>query len=190
MNPTMKRISIEDRDEGVVVAPIRVRKWKPRKEEGLAAMVSVFLVDLSMEGDLRDLRQIGGLPFLGCDILISIVYLHIGQEIQKSRVILRYSPLANCLFVFLQNVRTNADDLHEYLALIVTSCWKEDPNARLDFSRTIQMLLHYLSYTTNSLPLEPAAAIPPQIFDVFVPDSHQKRPYRRNLVLWITKPSR
>ncbi|KAH1091908.1 hypothetical protein J1N35_019165 [Gossypium stocksii] len=44
-----------------------------------------------------------------------------------------------------QNVRPSADDLPEDLALIVTSCWQEDPNARPNFSQIIQMLLHYLS---------------------------------------------
>ncbi|KAG8482906.1 hypothetical protein CXB51_024123 [Gossypium anomalum] len=44
-----------------------------------------------------------------------------------------------------QNVRPSADDLPEDLALIVTSCWQEDPNARPNFSQIIQMLLRYLS---------------------------------------------
>nr|XP_043607700.1 serine/threonine-protein kinase STY13-like [Erigeron canadensis] len=59
-----------------------------------------------------------------------------------------------------KNVRPNADELPEDLALIVTSCWKEDPNARPNFTQIIQMLLHYLS---NNAPPEPAA-IPPRIF--------------------------
>ncbi|MBA0672141.1 hypothetical protein Goklo_024118, partial [Gossypium klotzschianum] len=44
-----------------------------------------------------------------------------------------------------KNVRPSADDLPEDLALIVTSCWQEDPNARPNFSQIIQMLLRYLS---------------------------------------------
>ncbi|KAG6790091.1 hypothetical protein POTOM_006237 [Populus tomentosa] len=69
-----------------------------------------------------------------------------------------------------KNVRPSAENLPEDLALIVTSCWKEDPNARPNFSQIIQMLLHYLS--TNSAP-EPA--IPARIFTsenaVFPPES-------------------
>ncbi|KAI3907003.1 hypothetical protein MKW92_044344 [Papaver armeniacum] len=44
-----------------------------------------------------------------------------------------------------KNVRPSAEDIPENLALIVTSCWKEDPNARPNFSQIVQMLLHYLS---------------------------------------------
>ncbi|MFQ6630832.1 hypothetical protein Gotur_008627 [Gossypium turneri] len=44
-----------------------------------------------------------------------------------------------------ENVRPSADDLPEDLALIVTSCWQEDPNARPNFSQIIQMLLRHLS---------------------------------------------
>lgn len=49
-----------------------------------------------------------------------------------------------------QNVRPSAEDLPEDLALIVTSCWKEDPNDRPNFTQIIQMLLRYL--TTISPP--------------------------------------
>nr|GMC62075.1 serine/threonine-protein kinase HT1-like [Ipomoea batatas] len=59
-----------------------------------------------------------------------------------------------------QNVRPSADDLPEDMAVIVTSCWKEDPNARPNFTRIIQMLLHYLS-TISPLETPP---IPPRIF--------------------------
>ncbi|GAA0169312.1 hypothetical protein Leryth_013310 [Lithospermum erythrorhizon] len=52
-----------------------------------------------------------------------------------------------------KNVRPSADDLPEELALIVTSCWREDPNARPNFTQIIQMLLHYLSTIS---PPEPA----------------------------------
>nr|XP_016443049.1 PREDICTED: serine/threonine-protein kinase HT1-like [Nicotiana tabacum] len=58
-----------------------------------------------------------------------------------------------------KNVRPSADDLPQDLAVIVTSCWKEDPNARPNFTQIIQMLLHYLSAVS---PPEPA--IPPRIF--------------------------
>ncbi|KAK9090315.1 hypothetical protein Sjap_023492 [Stephania japonica] len=44
-----------------------------------------------------------------------------------------------------KNVRPSAEDLPEDLALILTSCWKEDPNARPNFTQIIKMLLHYLS---------------------------------------------
>nr|XP_043631882.1 serine/threonine-protein kinase STY13-like [Erigeron canadensis] len=72
-----------------------------------------------------------------------------------------------------KNVRPSADDLPEDLALIVTSCWKEDPNARPNFSQIIQMLNHYLS---ANFPPEPRpTAIPSRIFAsqnaVFSPDS-------------------
>ncbi|GFY87240.1 protein kinase superfamily protein [Actinidia rufa] len=58
-----------------------------------------------------------------------------------------------------KNTRPSADDLPEDLALIVTSCWREDPNARPTFSQIKQMLLNYLSTIS---PPEPA--IPPRIF--------------------------
>lgn len=63
------------------------------------------------------------------------------------------------LYVLFQNTRPSAEGLPEDLALIVTSCWKEDPNDRPDFSQIIRMLLQYLSKIS---PLQPA--IPPRIF--------------------------
>ncbi|KAL0431623.1 UNVERIFIED_CONTAM: Serine/threonine-protein kinase STY13 [Sesamum radiatum] len=69
-----------------------------------------------------------------------------------------------------QNVRPSAEDLPQDLALIVTSCWKEDPNARPNFSQIIQMLLHYLSTISPPEPI-----IPHRIFTsenaVFPPES-------------------
>ncbi|URE40343.1 Protein kinase domain containing protein [Musa troglodytarum] len=44
-----------------------------------------------------------------------------------------------------KNTRPSADNLPEELAVILTSCWKEDPNSRPNFSQIIQMLLHYLT---------------------------------------------
>ncbi|KAK1294696.1 Serine/threonine-protein kinase HT1 [Acorus calamus] len=58
-----------------------------------------------------------------------------------------------------KNVRPSAEGLPEDLTLILTSCWKEDPNARPNFSQIVQMLLNYLSSVS---PVEPA--IPPRIF--------------------------
>lgn len=66
-------------------------------------------------------------------------------------------------------MRPSAEDLPEDLALIVTSCWKEDPNARPNFSQIIQMLLHYLSIISPPEPVIPArmfssenAVLPPE----------------------------
>ncbi|KAM1015050.1 hypothetical protein ACFX1T_044783 [Malus domestica] len=58
-----------------------------------------------------------------------------------------------------KNVRPSAESLPKDLALIVTSCWKEDPNDRPNFTQIIQMLLHYLSTISA-----PAPAIPQRIF--------------------------
>ncbi|CAO2819009.1 unnamed protein product [Amaranthus hypochondriacus] len=58
-----------------------------------------------------------------------------------------------------KNVRPSAEDVPEDLAVILTSCWNEDPSARPNFTQIIQMLLHY--YTTIAPP-EPA--IPARIF--------------------------
>ncbi|KAI3799208.1 hypothetical protein L1987_34498 [Smallanthus sonchifolius] len=72
-----------------------------------------------------------------------------------------------------KNVRPSADDLPKDLAVIVTSCWKEDPNARPNFTQIIQMLHSYLS--ANSPPEPRPTAIPPRIFAsqnaVFSPES-------------------
>ncbi|KAL4577161.1 hypothetical protein LXL04_013265 [Taraxacum kok-saghyz] len=72
-----------------------------------------------------------------------------------------------------KNVRPSADELPEDLALIVTSCWKEDPNARPNFSQIIQMLNRYLS--VNLPPDSGPTGIPPRFFAsqnaVFSPDS-------------------
>ncbi|OVA20810.1 Protein kinase domain [Macleaya cordata] len=69
-----------------------------------------------------------------------------------------------------KNVRPSAENLPEELALILTSCWKEDPNARPNFSQIVQMLLQYLSTISPAGPV-----IPSRIFTsenrVFSPDS-------------------
>ncbi|XVF57982.1 hypothetical protein PTKIN_Ptkin07bG0026200 [Pterospermum kingtungense] len=68
-----------------------------------------------------------------------------------------------------KNVRPSSEDLPEDLALIVTSCWQEDPNARPNFSEIIQMLLHYLSTISPPEPVMPPkrttsenAVLPPE----------------------------
>ncbi|KAJ7945816.1 Protein kinase [Quillaja saponaria] len=58
-----------------------------------------------------------------------------------------------------KNVRPSAENLPEELAVILTSCWQEDPNARPNFSQIIQMLLNYL-YTISP----PELMIPSRIF--------------------------
>lgn len=69
-----------------------------------------------------------------------------------------------------KNVRPSAENLPEELVIILTSCWKEDPNDRPNFSQIIQMLLNYLSTVAPPKPM-----IPPQIFTsentVFPPES-------------------
>ncbi|OWM74923.1 hypothetical protein CDL15_Pgr021274 [Punica granatum] len=69
-----------------------------------------------------------------------------------------------------KNFRPSVENLPEDLALIVTSCWKEDPNDRPNFTQIIRMLLHYLSTISPPEPL-----IPPRIFPsgntVFPPES-------------------
>ncbi|KAG6656539.1 hypothetical protein CIPAW_04G029300 [Carya illinoinensis] len=52
-----------------------------------------------------------------------------------------------------KNARPSAENLPEDLALIVTTCWKEDPNGRPDFSQIIQMLLHYLCIVSPPEPV-------------------------------------
>lgn len=48
------------------------------------------------------------------------------------------------------------EDLPEDLAMILSSCWMEDPNARPNFSQIIQMLLHYFSTILPSKPILPS----------------------------------
>ncbi|XP_059294223.1 serine/threonine-protein kinase STY13-like isoform X1 [Lycium ferocissimum] len=55
-----------------------------------------------------------------------------------------------------KSVRPSTDDLPEDLAVIVTSCWKEDPNTRPNFTQIIQMLLHFLSSVSPPEPVIPA----------------------------------
>ncbi|KAF2308448.1 hypothetical protein GH714_009694 [Hevea brasiliensis] len=68
-----------------------------------------------------------------------------------------------------KNARPSAENLPEDLAMIVISCWQEDPNARPNFSQIIQMLLHYLSTISPPVPVNPAriftsenAVLPPE----------------------------
>lgn len=58
----------------------------------------------------------------------------------------------------MQNARPSADGLPEELALLLTSCWREDPNSRPNFSQIVQMLLHYLSTLSPPEPVVPARA--------------------------------
>ncbi|KVI02442.1 Protein kinase, catalytic domain-containing protein [Cynara cardunculus var. scolymus] len=95
--------------------------------------------------------------------LYSTVTLRHGEKKHYNHKVDAYS--------FAINVRPSADELPKDLALIVTSCWKEDPNSRPNFTQIIQMLLHYLSNNTPSGP----TAIPPRIFTsqnaIFSPES-------------------
>uniref|UniRef100_A0A1D1Y6U4 Serine/threonine-protein kinase HT1 n=1 Tax=Anthurium amnicola TaxID=1678845 RepID=A0A1D1Y6U4_9ARAE len=68
-----------------------------------------------------------------------------------------------------KNARPSADDLPEELAHIITSCWKEDPNSRPNFSQIVQMLLNYLSTLSPPKPVAPIrvfssenAVLPPE----------------------------
>ncbi|XP_050224194.1 serine/threonine-protein kinase STY13-like [Mercurialis annua] len=58
-----------------------------------------------------------------------------------------------------KNVRPSAENLPEELAIILTSCWKEDPNDRPNFSLIIEMLLNFLAAIAP-----PKPAIPHRIF--------------------------
>ncbi|KAH0923807.1 hypothetical protein HID58_023825 [Brassica napus] len=60
-----------------------------------------------------------------------------------------------------ENLRPSAEDLPGELGLIVTSCWKEDPNERPNFTEIIQMLLRYLSTVS------PPQIVPPPVRRVF-----------------------
>ncbi|KAF2554322.1 hypothetical protein F2Q68_00036369 [Brassica cretica] len=53
------------------------------------------------------------------------------------------------------------EDWDRELGLIVTSCWKEDPNERPNFTEIIQMLLRYLSTVS------PPQIVPPPVRRVF-----------------------
>lgn len=79
-------------------------------------------------------------------------------------------PFRNTTISLYQNIRPSIEYLPEDLASIVTSCWKEDPNNRPNFTQIIHMLFCYLSTIS---PLGPV--IPPQIFPsgntVFPPES-------------------
>ncbi|XP_057480323.1 serine/threonine-protein kinase STY13-like [Actinidia eriantha] len=55
-----------------------------------------------------------------------------------------------------KNARPSLKDLPEDLAIILDSCWKEDPSARPNFSQIVQMLLHYLSTILPPEPMIPA----------------------------------
>lgn len=90
--------------------------------------------------------------------IFKIIYLLLREKIHYS-VPLLSSYNSRLYFLLSQNVRPSAENLPEDLALIVTSCWKEDPNDRPNFSQIIQMLLHYLSTIS---PPEPV--IPQRIF--------------------------
>ncbi|XP_014493068.1 serine/threonine-protein kinase HT1-like isoform X1 [Vigna radiata var. radiata] len=68
-----------------------------------------------------------------------------------------------------KNTRPSAEDLPDELALIVTSCWKEEPNDRPNFSQIIQMLLRYLITISPADPVVPMriassknAVLPPE----------------------------
>ncbi|KVI06304.1 Protein kinase, catalytic domain-containing protein [Cynara cardunculus var. scolymus] len=55
-----------------------------------------------------------------------------------------------------ENVRPSLENLPEDLAIILSSCWMEDPDARPNFSQIIQMLLHYFSTILPSKSMIPS----------------------------------
>uniref|UniRef100_A0A0D9WL57 Protein kinase domain-containing protein n=1 Tax=Leersia perrieri TaxID=77586 RepID=A0A0D9WL57_9ORYZ len=54
-----------------------------------------------------------------------------------------------------KNIRPSADDLPGELSEILTTCWKEEPNERPNFTQIVQMLLHYLSTLSPQASLAP-----------------------------------
>ncbi|GAB4848071.1 hypothetical protein Ancab_002733 [Ancistrocladus abbreviatus] len=58
-----------------------------------------------------------------------------------------------------KNVRPSAENLPEDLALIVTSCWAEEPNTRPSFNQIIHMLLHFLSTISPPEPVIPSRIV-------------------------------
>ncbi|KAG6470541.1 hypothetical protein ZIOFF_071614 [Zingiber officinale] len=69
-----------------------------------------------------------------------------------------------------KNVRPSTDDLPEELALILTSCWEEDPSTRPDFGQIVQMLLRYLYIISPPQQVFPEGAMSSQNV-VLSPDS-------------------
>lgn len=55
-----------------------------------------------------------------------------------------------------QNARPSLDNLPDELAMILSSCWMEDPDARPNFSQIIQMLLNYFSTISPSKSVIPS----------------------------------
>lgn len=55
-----------------------------------------------------------------------------------------------------KNIRPSADNLPEELSEILTSCWKEDPSERPNFTQIVQMLLDYLSTLSSPEHMAPA----------------------------------
>lgn len=55
-----------------------------------------------------------------------------------------------------KNVRPSADNVPEELAIILTSCWNEDPNSRPNFTQIIQTLLRYLATISRPEPMIPS----------------------------------
>ncbi|KAE9604328.1 hypothetical protein Lal_00015558 [Lupinus albus] len=55
-----------------------------------------------------------------------------------------------------KNIRPSAENLPEEMAVILTSCWQEDPNARPNFTQIIQMLLNYLYTVSPPEPMVPS----------------------------------
>ncbi|KAL3025272.1 hypothetical protein AAZX31_04G170900 [Glycine max] len=66
-----------------------------------------------------------------------------------------YAAAFKCFWWF-QNVRPSAENLPEELAVILTSCWQEDSNARPNFTQIIQMLLNYLYTVAPPEPMTPS----------------------------------
>lgn len=135
------------------------------------------LAELMLEGGLKSHFLFWFLckfPWLGHPVSEYAFYAtmpHIVSLLDQSSFIFwSFFKVSSVKYLLFQNVRPSAENLPEDLALIVTSCWKEDPSARPNFSQIIQMLLHYLSVIS---PPEPV--LPPRMYSsentVFPPES-------------------
>ncbi|CAN6449314.1 unnamed protein product [Victoria cruziana] len=58
-----------------------------------------------------------------------------------------------------KNVRPSADNLPKEMAMLLTSCWQEDPDSRPNFSQIAKMLQEFL-YTVSP----PIPAVPLRMF--------------------------
>uniref|UniRef100_A0A0D9VHS1 Protein kinase domain-containing protein n=1 Tax=Leersia perrieri TaxID=77586 RepID=A0A0D9VHS1_9ORYZ len=136
---------------------LRPRSLEPRVAVGFALDIARAMECLHAHGIIhRDLKP-ENLLLTADQRTIKLVDLGLARE--ETLTEMMTAETGTYRWMAPENIRPSADNLPAELSEILSTCWKEDPNERPNFTQIVQMLLHYLSTLSP-----PERLAPPRTF--------------------------